>query len=168
MLYALFVLCIVREKKRRACPKRMLKVLTKERSSIFNIIIVSRIYLLYMVIDRGLFCLFLRAIIWVLIFNYSSIKRGLSVKGLGTPVTPLNFYTTWYCLNCIYRPLDLFHSDKTFDVVTWEKTTTQNDMLVVVFVVSDSLGKKNNKNSYGWRCIFCVTVSEVTQTNSIQ
>ena len=47
----------VREKK-RACPKRMLRVLTKEHSSIFDIIIVSRILFLYMAIDRGLFIYF--------------------------------------------------------------------------------------------------------------
>ena len=33
-------------------------------------------------------------------------------KGHRPPVTPLNFYTTWYCLNCIYRLLELFHSEE--------------------------------------------------------
>ena len=29
-------------------------------------------------------------------------------------MTPHNFYTTWYCLNCIYRLLELFLFDKTY------------------------------------------------------
>ena len=45
------------------------------------VIIASRTFLIIlMVIDRDLFVLFLRAIIRILIFNYTSLKRGLIVK----------------------------------------------------------------------------------------
>ena len=30
----------------------------------------------------------------------------------------VNFYTTWYCLNCFGQHLELFHSDKTLFLFT--------------------------------------------------
>ena len=71
----------MREKKRLAQTKPMLGV------RYFG----CTVLIIFKVVDRDFFVLFLRAIIWFLIFNYSSLKRGLSVKGVLTTVGSSQF-----------------------------------------------------------------------------
>ena len=87
MLYAIFVLMNRERENRCARAKCMLKVSTKERSRsnhdretrVRHLLVVFYFNIIY--VDWSWFIyLFLRAIILVLITNYSSLKRGLSVK----------------------------------------------------------------------------------------
>ena len=103
-------------------------VVVQERSFIFSIIFGSRILFAIYCDWLWIFYLFLSAIILFLIINYSSLRIGLIVKGLSASGSPHNFYTTWYCLKCIYGLLDLFHSDKTIFVSPISSYVTRLDL----------------------------------------
>ena len=110
----------------------MLKVCTKERS-----IRLDKQYN------------YKRTIIRILIINYSLLKRGLIVLGLsnvmyqfpcrnyiifvfkGGKIT-VNFYTTWYCLNCFGQLLELFHSEVILFSVLPNKFPRDSTRLVLV------------------------------------
>ena len=73
---------------------RMLKVRTKERSLL---VVFFFDYIIYGDSNRDLFVLFLRAIIRVLIFNYTSLKRGLIVKRAWYTCDPPEFLHNLVC-----------------------------------------------------------------------